>query len=144
MVARTLTAWEYLNFGLPEGNAHRRGTLWVDNLFDDVMWQTASRVTPWHGSMTFSPMGCVVNFDCHMGTDRRADGVPVNKTAVMWSTLVGEYVGHDYLGRMILMTPMSRYTFVPGTGNGTWNLTETWVNQAWHDVEGAWRVVPAG
>ena len=41
----------------------------------------------------------------------------------MWSTLVGEYVGHDYLGRMIHMKPMSRYTFVPGPGNGTWNLT---------------------
>ena len=145
-MANTLTCWEYINNGLPAKRRHHRGNLWVDSRNSDVAWQSTSHTTPWHGQVEFSPMGCTVSFDCYMGSHRRPHGTPYLKTAVMWSTLSGDYVGHDYQGRMIRMVPMSRFTHVQGPDNdgaGAWVLTQTWDNGQWRDLEDAWHPVAA-
>ena len=136
-MARTLTAYSYTNYGLPEHRRHRCGTLWTDSEYDSTMWQTVDHVTPWHGSFFATPTGFTVSFDCYVGQRRE---FPYLKIHVMWTTLAGSYVGYDYRGRCIHMVPLSQFVHVEGPdngGNGTWELTYTWA-----DDGGCWRRVP--
>ena len=155
-MARTLTEFKYVNMTLQSASPSspfRSAFLYIDNQLDGIMFKTSLHTTPRHGSVTYpvghsftsspdlghvdGPPGMILEFDCHMGAANHRVNL---KPAYLWRDRVGEYLGRDYHGRSIHLTPMKKYAFkqvkeyqfkCPLNGRQryleTWEHTHTWV-----------------
>ena len=112
---RQCICFEYENFGLH--GKYRKGLLWTDSSQNEVSWQCADTVTPWHGEIQYHPDRMVVHFDAKM-LERLPriyddDGIPIivpePKSAVVMPALDGSWLGHDYQSRMVKMTPLTKW-----------------------------------
>ena len=135
-----ITAYTYRNYSFDENSMYATAVIWINAASNEISWQTATHVTPWHGSCDDQMGDKVLKFDCYAGTTRRANGEVRLKSTVLWGTLSGEYVGRDYRGRMVKMTPLSVYTHVGGDDGGGWQHTHTWSHGSWK-MEDTWQIV---
>ena len=107
--ADTFTTYSYRNVALA-GTSKEVGVLWHDSTSHKICWQCTGKVTPWHGA--FVDDGDQRKLFFNAGTTPETITFKPLRSTVLLRDPNGDWIGHDYKGRQVIMRPLAQYKWV--------------------------------